>query len=200
MVSHPPNNLVGTYLSRKLCDELSEKTNQRNLVDATFQCEALSSCQVTCMGPQKEKLKQASKECGCIIEWFVHSIWLRGVITLLVFGLLNASRMGFIDGLARLCWKSLHPGTFSVWATCDDQGKFLSQSFHAGGFTTNTDGQESPSHTIYLNGEIRKQIERNSLAFRIGGAVIIVFSILLNVPWIIVLIRSPDTTRPNWLL
>lgn len=110
---------------------------------------------------------------------------------------MNASRVGFIDGLSRYIWKSLHPGTFSVWATCDERGKFLAKSFHVGSLTEK--GQE-PRHSIRLNGEIRKQIEWNSFVFRIGGAAIMIVAILLNVPWIMVVRRSPDTSRPKWLL
>lgn len=190
---------LDAYLSRNQCDEYSEDNPLWNLVDATFECEALPSCQITCMGPQKDKLRMASKECGCIIEWFLHSVWLKVFITLMVYALLNASRTGFIDGLSRVLWKSLHPGSFSVWATCDNKGKFLSRSFQAGG-AVESNGKDDPRHTIRLNGEMRKQIEWNSFVFRVGGAVIMVVAILLNVPWIIVVIRSPDTTRPNWLL
>ena len=117
----------------------------------------------------------------------------------MVFALMNASRVGFIDGLSRYLWKELHPGIFSVWATCDERGKFLARSFQAGSFTERRQG--SPQHhTVRLNKEIKKQIEWNSFVFRAGGVMIMIVAILLNIPWIMVVRRSPDTSRPKWLL
>jgi hypothetical protein len=116
----------------------------------------------------------------------------------MVFALLNASRIGFIDGLARIIWKKLHPGTFTVWATCDNKGKFLAQSFHPGSLTASND--EIPSQSIRLNQEVRKQIDWNSFVFQMGGAVLMIMALSLNVPWVMVVLRSPDVTRPKWIL
>ncbi len=191
-------SFLGYYLSKKSCSNQTDK-NESNLFDATFDCEVLPSCLVTCTGPHKEKLRKISKECGCLAEWFLHSVWLQGIIAIMVFALLNASRVGFINGLTRVLWKSLHPGTFTVWATCNEKGKFLAQSFNAASLSFKSDG-EIPSQSIRLNGQIRKEIEWNSFVFRVGGALLMIVALSLNIPWILVLVRSSDATSPKWLL
>ena len=167
---------------------------------------------MTCTGPNKEKLRTVTKECGCTIEWFIHSVWLKGLISLMVYALMNASRLGFVDGLSRVLWKSLHPGTFTVWATCDVDGKLLPSGTTSTknmilsnevesefGTETTVTEEMSIAKSAYLSDEIRDQIQKSSMIFQMGGIGMMVVSLLLNVPWILVVRWSPDGTRPKWL-
>ena len=201
---------TGTYLAKRSCDvhiaDGRAGDDDWILQDATFDCSVLSPCQQTCSGPNKDKLRRVSKECGCITEWFFHSVWLQSVISLVVFGLMNASRTGFIDGLSRVLWKSLHPGTFTVYATCDQKGQFLSGSVQGESLAAlndhnnnNNETEEIPRRALRLDGDIKKQIDRNSLMFRMSGVGMIVGALMLNVVWIVIVMKSPDATMPQWL-
>lgn len=218
--------IIGTYFNNQTCSiqqsAKQEDTNSNHewgLHDAIFDCDILPSCHMTCSGPNIDKLQTMARECGCIMEWFVHSVWLKSVISLVIFALLNASRQGFVDGLARLCWKSLHPGAFTVWATCDNGGKFLTQSvgsISVGG-TGDVDEdvvedmavheekgvvkrKDLPSQSIRMGSEIKKQIDWNSKVFRLSGVAMMIVAFLLNAPWILLLWWSPNTIlSPKWL-
>ena len=52
--------------------------------DSIFQCDAMPYCDVTCEGPNQDVLGQTTRECGCTVEWFLHSLWLKVVLSLMV--------------------------------------------------------------------------------------------------------------------
>lgn len=218
----------GTYLGRNSCI-VQENVHENFKQDAIFDCDVLSPCQMTCEGPHKDKLRKVCKECGCIVEWFFHSVWLKGLVSLLVFALMNASRQAFVDGLCRVLWRSLHPGTFTVSATCDADGNILSNPLYdptllssapispasasvsattegdCGSSSGDTSGHvggdvnvESPQSSRLI-GEVKEQIEWNSFVFRMSGIAMMLFALLLNVVWIIIVRRSPDASTPKWL-
>eukprot|EP00957_Ditylum_brightwellii_P153071 11651663-Ditylum_brightwellii.AAC.2 len=56
---------AGSYLNSNWCNITMD---DKIIEDATFSCEKLPSCDVTCKGPHKDKLRIAAKECGCTIE------------------------------------------------------------------------------------------------------------------------------------
>lgn len=190
---------IGSFITKKSCSVRTDDS-EWTLHSATFDCDILSPCQLTCIGPHKEKLRRVSKECGCITEWFFHSIWLQTFISLMVFALLNISRLGFVDGLARVLWKSLHPGAFTVRATCDEKGKFMETStlLHIEKFSVDTN-HDKQSQLIRFNGEIKKQIDWNSFVFRMSGAIMMIIALSLNAVWILLILKIPDATRPKWL-
>ena len=141
-----------------------------------FDCNALvPACEITCQGPHKRKIDIVTKECGCTFEWLFHSMWLQFGISCTLFLLLNASRIFFIDGLARVLWKILHPGTFTVWATWDESGVFISQSsrftqWEHGDKRENESGSDEsrdgdrlfPSKSIRMTSNIRNEIDRHA--------------------------------------
>jgi hypothetical protein len=208
------------YLGRNSCIvQGNEHENFKQ--DAIFDCDVLVPCQVTCEGPHKNKLRKVCKECGCIVEWFFHSVWLKSIVSLLVFALMNASRQAFVDGLCRVLWKSLHPGTFTVSATCDADCNILSNplckdptissapTHISASVLATADGDVvvddddvqqvvSPQST-HLVGEMKEQIEWNSFVFRMSGIALMFAALLLNVVWIIIVRRSPDASTPNWI-
>lgn len=181
-----------------------------------FDCNALPACEITCQGPHKRKIDIVTKECGCTFEWLFHSMWLQFGISCTIFLLLNASRIFFIDGLARVLWKRLHPGTFTVWATCDESGVFISQSSrftqweHGDKRENENDSDESrdgggdkrllfPSKSIRMTSNIRNEIDRHAWYFKVGGWFMMVGALLVNIPWILLMIHGSDEMRPTWL-
>jgi len=165
--------------------------------DATFDCNSLSSCDTTCEGPQRDKIHKATKECGCMIEWFVHSAWMKIILSLVVYILMNVSRMAFLDGLARVLWEKLHPGTFTVWTTCNRDGFFLTQAVNSS--QSSSDVSQSDKESKSTQKQIQIEIERRVRLYRISGFVIMLGGIMLNIPWILIIIQATDRTKPKWL-
>jgi hypothetical protein len=176
------------YFSKRSCDVI-DRQDEWVLQDAIFDCQALPSCDVTCNGPQKQKLRQVTKECSCMFEWFLHSLCLRMILSVLIFGLMNGSRVIFVDGLARVMWRRLHPGTFSVWATCDVDGVLLTPDLI----------DHDLSHEDYsMEVDMKSQIERNTRWFRLGGCLMMIGAVCMNISWIVLILKVPDMTRLDW--
>jgi hypothetical protein len=175
----------------------------------------LPSCDITCIGPQKEKLEKAAKECSCIGEWMFHSYGLRGILSFLIFLILNISRKTLIDGLARILWRNLHPGAFTVWATCDSSGDIITNkekgnkshqivrgtkrkkrrtNEHIEG---ERDASSQEGFTLSLG--IKNQLEWNSFKFRMTGLAMLLASISLNSIWIAIVVNARDELRLTWL-
>ena len=156
------------------------------LQNAIFDCRELPTCNITCSGPRKDKLRRVTKECSCIGQWLFHSYWLRAVLSVVIFAILNISRITFIDGLAKILWKSLHPGSFTVLATCDESGSITGQN-------EKQNGQQKHSNTKVAHTALTKnivdQLEINSLKFRMGGLILVIGSLLLNILWLTILLK-----------
>ena len=182
-----PLNHTGYYLSKRSCD-IYDRQDEWVLQDAIFNCQALPSCDVTCDGPQKQKLRQVTRECSCMFEWFIHSLCLRMILSFLIFGLMNGSRVIFVDGLARVLWRRLHPGTFSVWATCDSDGVLLAPDL--------IDGDENCGYS--MKDEMKKQIDSSTRWFHLGGCMMMAGAICMNICWIVLIMKVPDMTRLDW--
>jgi len=101
--------------------DLEEKT----LIDAIYDCEVLPLCNMVCNGPNKDVLRAVTEDCGCKIQWLGHSAWLKFILALFVYAVLNMSRIGLVMGLCRIFWKQLHNGLFTYKATCARDGSLI---------------------------------------------------------------------------
>jgi hypothetical protein len=111
------------------------------------------------------------------------------ILSVLIFGLMNGSRVIFVDGLARVMWRRLHPGTFSVWATCDVDGVLLTPDLI----------DHDLSHEDYsMEVDMKSQIERNTRWFRLGGCLMMIGAVCMNISWIVLILKVPDMTRLDW--
>ena len=87
------------------------------IADAIFDCEELTTCEMTCDDPRREVLAPATEKCGCAIEWFLHSEWLGNGLVFFLYFFMNVTRLFFIAGLTRLLWKFIYPERFTVLIT-----------------------------------------------------------------------------------
>jgi len=110
------------------------------------------------------------------------------ILSFLIFGLMNGSRVIFVDGLARVLWRRLHPGTFSVWATCDSDGVLLAPDL--------IDGDENCGYS--MKDEMKKQIDSSTRWFHLGGCMMMAGAICMNICWIVLIMKVPDMTRLDW--
>ena len=188
----PPSPLLSPieHFIHPSCDVNLANDSSWKIEDSVFHCDALPSCDITCKGPNRPKLEQATRECGCMAEWFLHSIWLKVVLSLLVFALTNASRIGLVDGLARIWWHSLHPDEFTVTTSCERDGTIIIKRIKRKGMQSDDDVQ------AYIKGEI----DRNMVRFQAKGLGMVACAILANVMWIYVLGNISSSSTPTWLV
>lgn len=144
-----------------------------------------------------------------------HSYGLRGVLSFLIFLILNISRNTLVDGLARILWRNLHPGAFTVWATCDSSGVIVTnkvkgnKSHHIlrgtkrkkGRTNEHIEGERvaSSQEGFTLSLGIKNQLEWNSFKFRMTGLMMVFLSISLNSIWIAIVLKARDELRLAWL-
>ena len=175
------------------------------LHDAIFNCSTLPTCDITCSGPHKDKIKKVTKECGCIGEWLFHSFWLRGIFAAFIFVILNVSRLTFIEGLTRILWESLHPGSFTVWATCDESGNTITKkkansNLGKEACTVRNDQTLGASErSITVTSTIKSQLDLETFKFRMVGLMMVFGSFSLNAIWVLIVFRTQDEIRLKWL-
>lgn len=190
-------SISGQYFERSSCHI---DLNNAQLKSAVFDCSVLPSCDVTCIGPQKEKLRKAAKECSCIGEWLFHAYWLRGVLSFLIFIILNISRVTLVDGLARILWKNLNPGAFTVWATCDSSGTIITNRKEGEGNQHSfQDDDDSFPQGFVLTLGIKNQLKWNAFKFRMMGVMMVLSSLSLNAIWIAIVVQAKDDLHLTWL-
>eukprot|EP00316_Scyphosphaera_apsteinii_P000464 CAMPEP_0119344384 /NCGR_PEP_ID=MMETSP1333-20130426/106945_1 /TAXON_ID=418940 /ORGANISM="Scyphosphaera apsteinii, Strain RCC1455" /LENGTH=975 /DNA_ID=CAMNT_0007356823 /DNA_START=14 /DNA_END=2942 /DNA_ORIENTATION=- len=94
---------------------------------AVYDCQALPQCEHTCDGPSRPLLSSLCQTCGCHAEWLFHGLLLNLLLSLLVFALLNVSRILFMDALCRFCWRQLMGGQLEFVANCNEFGRTAMQ-------------------------------------------------------------------------
>lgn len=74
-------------------DEIEWANNHgQHTKTALFDCSALSSCQLTCDGPNDLLIRRHTKDCSCRLEWFWNGHLLQGTLVIVIFLVLNISR------------------------------------------------------------------------------------------------------------
>jgi len=173
------------------------KGKKWSLSDSVFDCNNLPSCDVTCKGPNKRKIRQVTKECGCLLEWFSHSMWLKGTITITVFILMNLSRIGFLEGIARIFWRRLSPEYFTVLSSYDSDGDPTNQLSCNQKYDQNTGDTNVSSHCVRKY--VRLEVGKNVKKFHLEGMGLVIVALLLNIPWIFLIKTMKDDNKLAWL-
>ena len=157
--------------------------------DSIFQCDAMPYCDVTCEGPNQEVLGQTTRECGCTVEWFLHSLWLKVVLSLMVYGVTNGSRISFVTGLSRLLWHRMHPNHFTILSSCHGDGTLMNKHHHY-----SKDEQNEQAALV------RHEINRNMLRFQAKGLAMVVCAVFANIAWIYAVRLVNSSSTPDWLV
>lgn len=172
--------------------------NEWTINDATFDCEQVATCSVTCPEPRKPLLRASSMRCGCAVEWYLHSKWMGTTFAFLLYVFMNMARVMFFSGITRLLWKRLHPARFTMLATCDLNGSLVTSSKISG-----------KSHQDLVNaiqirskaGPVAKELGARLRScvrnFYITGAGLLLGSIVANGVWIYALTLSTQTLTPH---
>ena len=187
----PPTPLMSPveHFANPSCNVNMMDDSSWKIEDSIFHCEALPYCDVTCEGPDQEKLERSSRECGCTVEWLLHSLWLKAVLSALVFALINASRIMFVDGLARLWWRRLHPDSFTVMTSCGRDGTLMTKRIKRRGEQSDED----------IQAYVKDEIDRNMVRFQAKGLAMVACAVLANAVWVYVLGSLASSSTPTWL-
>ena len=124
------DRVTKSWRQTEMAMQTSNSTIDRSndLENPSFRCEALPTCEVTCGGPDAALISAMSQSCSCVIEWYAHSHVLRGLFVLIIYIVLNISRICITKAVLRVFWRALHVPIFEVFLNCDEHGTMLDQS------------------------------------------------------------------------
>eukprot|EP01041_Mallomonas_annulata_P000884 gene884-1716_t len=146
-----------------------------DLSPEVFDCTALPPCHTSCDGPNSDKLEAVGDHCTCSAQWLVHATIAQVSVALLIYALMHVSRYFLCKGVMMTHWPYLIPNVFEYKATCKQTGEFL-----------HTPGQESISYDLLVKNKLSRII-RN---FECKGYAYLVASVLVNVPWVVLLLLA----------
>jgi len=152
------------------------------LVNATYACTSFTcpsynnengtySCDTSFA---KTDILQNTWIASCQAEWWVHANFLGSMMVIMMYILMNISRVLFVRGVARLAWRYLTDGRFSYLGTCERNGEL------------------KYPNVITADGWSMKRAIREALAVRIReyekqSLGLALFAISLNLPYIVLL-------------
>lgn len=103
-----------------------------------------------------------------------------------------------MNGLIRIFWKAMVPATFEYRANCDADGRCeLDRSTNAAAAGDEQAQAQAQAHEYRavrhmddeLQAQLRCRIDRAMRKYRLIGAVMILFSVVIHVPWVVALVH-----------
>ena len=199
-----PYELPGIVLNDTSCSgEISGRGWILN--DAIFDCESIPTCSTDCVPPRKALLNVACEQCGCTLEWYLHSQWLGTALAFIIYLCMNVARFLFFAGLTRLLWKQIYPKRFTVMATCNSEGSLVTSTHFSGNShqdlilaiqTQSKSQEEKPSHHE-LSAELNAKLNRCMRNFYRVGAALLVGSFVVNFAWITFVVTTSRSITPS---
>lgn len=180
-----PYDLPSSYLFEPTC-QTAMVGDDWSLQDSVYNCDNLPTCDMSCGGPDRPKVKKQTEACGCMMEWGAHSVWLKLVVAFVVYVSLNMSRIKLVQGLTKLFWKYLHPGLFTFKSTCTREGEVV---------VGEGDGKEMKDVEMGGGGKgafaalLKRRLEEVLKKFWRKGIPQVMMAIAFNVPWIYLLMN-----------
>ena len=166
-----PYKPPGDYISDTVCDRFDQRPLSGVYKDSVFDCKTLPVCEVTCKGPDKVLVAAACKHCSCMIEWLINSSVFQFAMGVVVYLLMNISRVMICRGFVMIFWRSLTREEFEVRTTCTRAGEMVAQPWGSG------EGGAGAGAGVEGGGGEGGQIERNKTgdvelreSERVGGA------------------------------
>ncbi|KAH9257998.1 hypothetical protein BASA81_003561 [Batrachochytrium salamandrivorans] len=155
------------------------------LVDSVFECKRDACVGRLCNTKvDSNALLSITWAASCLSEEFVHMTFLTGAMVIIVFILINFSRIFAMRGIVRMYWRYLMDGRFTYLGTCERDGEL-----------------RYPSLITVEKYSMRRAIQE-SLKVRIfyweaRAWGILLFGLGLNIPWIVILATIKNDTRPG---
>uniref|UniRef100_A0A7S2RBE8 Uncharacterized protein n=1 Tax=Rhizochromulina marina TaxID=1034831 RepID=A0A7S2RBE8_9STRA len=173
-----PYEQLGTLLDNAGC---TEDPSTWTIDDASFYCSDLPDCQPSCDNPNKEVLRHLSNICGCMAEWLLHAWWMQTCGVIMVYILMNLSRIIVVDALCRIFWRTMAPNCFTYLATCSFDGQYLGPP----------DGHKFPSFKRMLHDELHELLR----FYGRSAWVELLLGIAINYIWVYFLNWVQDSIR-----
>ena len=177
------------------------------LQDSVYNCDALPTCDMTCGGPNKPKLSMQAESCSCMIQWGLHSMWLRAVLAASIYIIVNFTRTKLVKGISKIFWRvsdnprllvpphpppsltppnqspppppqSLHSGLFTFKSSCTADGTVILPHDVA-----STPGVDLESNFGLSNALLVSRLQRAVKKIRIKGLLMATAAIGVNVAW-----------------
>lgn len=142
-------------LTASVCHSFDPDHTDSDPMLSTFRCDSIPVCAVECSGPSAILLSQATQQCSCSVEWYLHSrIW-QAVLVVLVYACMNLSRVLLTHAVLVLCWRHLDEPIFECRVSCTRTGHFVLPD--AGGTeeeenTKRANGAPSPGNAAKAEG------------------------------------------------
>lgn len=155
------------------------------LVDSVFECKRDACVGALCTTRvDSTAMLSITWAASCLSEEFTHMTFLTGAMVIIVFILINFSRIFAMRGIVRMYWRYLMDGRFTYLGTCERDGEL-----------------RYPSLITVEKYSMRRAIQE-SLKVRIfyweaRAWGIFLFGIGLNIPWIVILATIKNNTRPG---
>ena len=112
-------------LTSSVCHSVDLDPAEYDPMLSTFRCEAIPICAVECSGPSIALLSQATQQCSCTVEWYLHSRVWQAALVVLVYACMNLSRILLTHAVLVLCWKQLDEQIFECRLSCTRKGQFV---------------------------------------------------------------------------
>eukprot|EP00514_Thraustochytrium_sp_LLF1b_P001787 CAMPEP_0184521260 /NCGR_PEP_ID=MMETSP0198_2-20121128/7612_1 /TAXON_ID=1112570 /ORGANISM="Thraustochytrium sp., Strain LLF1b" /LENGTH=956 /DNA_ID=CAMNT_0026911925 /DNA_START=424 /DNA_END=3294 /DNA_ORIENTATION=+ len=151
----------------------------REEVGRVFNCSLVRPCQFDCSGPSEQLLRSQLHRSTCTLEWFGHASFLEIIMTTAIYLIANLSRFIFMGGLVKIFWRHLVNARFSYLGSCTESGKIIYPE-------EVTEKGESFGKVIMV------KLHKALASFEREGMAEVVFALLLNAPWIAVLVIVSD--------
>jgi hypothetical protein len=150
-----PYKPPGEYISDAVCNRSDQRPLSTKYKDSVFDCKALPVCEVTCGGPDEVVVGAACKHCSCMIEWLINSSVFQFAMGVVVYLLMNISRVMLCRGFVMIFWRSLTREEFEVRTTCSRAGEMVAQPWESeeGGEAVGVEGGGREAGKIVKNRE-----------------------------------------------
>ena len=115
---------LSNYLLNDNCNIIEMKKEENLFLNSVFDCKILPICEISCGGgPDKLIINNVTKSCSCMTEWFLNSYFIQSVMAIIIYLMLNISRVFICKGLVRIVWRSLIKEEFEIKTSCTRSGK-----------------------------------------------------------------------------
>ena len=150
--------------------------------DVSFDCQSLPTCEISCNGVHDPFVESASLHCSCMTEWKLHASIMSIFLCLFVFVSINISRYLIVNGIFTVFWRSLQPHQIQFIGTLEANGNLLFDK---------TKQQCNSDTNLNLKASIRRAI----WIFLCRGYLMLFLSIVVTIPWFILLSDTQDTLQ-----
>ena len=111
------DTVIRTMISSSIC--MDDTVMKKNITPLVYNCEAISPCSPECSKPDNSLITLWTWTTACGGEGYLHTNTFYLIFSIILYVLLNISRILAVMGIRYVLWKELSPNQFSFIATCN---------------------------------------------------------------------------------